>query len=91
MPIGRGTIHAFAFPLGDAPPDWEAVEARLMRKVVQIGEGKIFGSFGFVTDAAFALGDRFRSRSVTAREVDELGYATHGWRIARSSSAKPAA
>ena len=101
-PVRAGLVkHAADYPWcwiapSDVPsagsvPGWEEVEARLTRRVVQIGEGKIFGSFGFVTDAAFALGDRFRSRSVTAREVDELGYATHGWRLARSSAAKPAA
>ena len=56
-----------------------------MRRVAQIGAGKIFGSLAFVTAAAFALGDRFRSRSVTAREVGEFGYATHGWRLAKAA------
>ena len=58
-------------------------DERLMRRVAQIGAGKIFGSLPFVTATAFALGDRFRSRSVAAREVGELGYATHGWRLAK--------
>ena len=48
-------------------------DERLMRRVAQIGAGKIFGSLAFVTATAFALGDRFRSRSVAAREVGELG------------------
>ena len=60
-------------------------EERLMRRVAQIGAGKIFGSLAFVTATAFALGDRFRSRSVAAREVGELGYATHGWRLAKAA------
>ena len=60
-------------------------DERLMRRVAQIGAGKIFGSLAFVTATAFALGDRFRSRSVTAREVGELGYATHGWRLAKAA------
>jgi len=60
-------------------------EERLMRRVAQIGAGKIFGSQGFVIEVAFALGDRFRSRSVAAREVGELGYATHGWRLAKAA------
>ena len=47
-------------PFAGPVPGWTAVEARLMRRVAQIGDGKIFGSFAFVTDAAFALGDRFR-------------------------------
>ena len=70
-------------PFAGPVPGWTAVEARLMRRVAQIGDGKIFGSFAFVTDAAFALGDRFRSRCVTAKAVEELGYATHGWRLAK--------
>ena len=60
-------------------------DERLMRRVAQIGAGKIFGSRGFVMEVAFALGDRFRSRSVAAREVGELGYATHGWRLAKAA------
>ena len=60
-------------------------EERLMRRVAQIGAGKIFGSLAFVTATAFALGDRFRARSVAAREVGELGYATHGWRLAKAA------
>ena len=58
-------------------------DERLMRRVAQIGGGKIFGSEEFVVSTAFSLGDRFRSRSVTARAVEELGYATHGWRLAK--------
>ena len=57
-------------------------DGRLMRRVAQIGDGKIFGSVEFVRETAFALGDRFRSRSVAARAVGELGFATHGWRLA---------
>ena len=60
-------------------------DERLMRRVAQIGAGKIFGSLVFVTAIAFALGDRFRARSVAAREVGELGYATHGWRLAKAA------
>ena len=60
-------------------------DERLMRRVAQIGAGKIFGSLAFVTATAFALGDRFRSRSIAARAVGELGYATHGWRLAKAA------
>ena len=59
-------------------------DERLMRRVAQIGAGKIFGSREFVVSEACALGDRFRSRSVAARQVGELGYATHGWRLAEA-------
>jgi len=56
-----------------------------MRRVAQIGAGKIFGSLAFVTATAYALGGRFRARSVVARDVGELGYATHGWRLAKAA------
>ena len=59
----------------------------LMRRVAQIGGGKIFGSMVFVVAAAFALGSCFRSRSVPARAVEELGFATHGWRLAKEVAA----
>lgn len=29
-----------------------------------------------------ALGDRFPARSVVAHPVGELGYSTHGWKLA---------
>ena len=101
-PVRAGLVkHAADYPWcwiapSDVPsagsvPGWAVVEARLMRRVVQIGEGKIFGSRDFVFDAVIALGDRFRSRSVTAREVEGLGFATHGWRLARMAEAKGAA
>ena len=66
---------------GSVPDGW------LMRRVAQIGDGKIFGSLEFVTEAAFALGDRFRSRGAPARAVGELGFATHGWKLAKQTAA----
>ena len=48
----------------------------------------MFGSAGFVLRTAFALGDRFRSRGVGARPVGEIGYATHGWRLAKAAEAR---
>ena len=101
-PVRAGLVkHAADYPWcwiapSDGPsagsvPGWAVVEARLMRRVLQIGDGKIFGSRGFVFDAVIALGDRFQSRSVTAREVDGIGFATHGWRLARMAVAKGAA
>ena len=68
-------------PFAGTVPEW-----RLMRRVAQIGGGKMFGSEAFVVSAAFALGDKFRSRSVAAREVEGLGYATHGWRLAKAGA-----
>ena len=62
-------------------------EGRLMRRVAQIGGGKIFGSEAFVVEMVFALGDRFRSRHVPARVVEDMGFATHGWRLAKETVA----
>ena len=100
-PVRAGLVkHAADYPWcwiapSDKPsagpvPGWDAVEARLMGRVVQIGEGRIFGSRSFVFDAVAALGDRFRSRSVTARDVEGLGFATHGWRLAKMEKERAA-
>ena len=61
-------------------------DERLLRRVAQIGGGKIFGSESFVRETMFALGDKFRSRHLAARAVEELGYATHGWRLAKTAA-----
>ena len=66
---------------GSVPDDW------LMRRVAQIGGGKVFGSEAFVVATVYALGSRFRARHVAARAVGELGYATHGWRLAKEAVA----
>ena len=58
-----------------------------MRRVAQIGGGKVFGSEAFVVATAFAIGNLFRSRHVSARAVGELGFATHGWRLAKEAAA----
>ncbi len=54
--------------------------------MAQIGGGKIFGSESFVRETMFALGDKFRSRHLAARAVEELGYATHGWLLAKTAA-----
>lgn len=61
-------------------------EDALLGRVAQIGGGKIFGSESFVRETMFALGDKFRSRHLAARAVEELGYATHGWRLAKTAA-----
>ena len=58
-------------------------EGWMLRKVPQITAGKVFGSFAFVGSTAVDLGDRFRARSVTAHPVGDIGYSTHGWKLAR--------
>lgn len=59
-----------------------------LRRVVQIGAGKVFGGEHFVISTAFALGDRFKAGSVGAHRVDELGWSTHGWRLAAGKRRK---
>ena len=71
----------------DAPFAGPVPEERLMRRVAQIGEGKIFGSEAFVVATAFALGDRFRARHTSAHAVEAIGFSTHGWRLARAAAA----
>ena len=70
------------FFAGTGPGEW------CLRRVAQMGAGKVFGSAGFVLRTAFALGDRFRSRGVGARPVGGIGYATHGWRLAKAAEAR---
>ena len=62
-------------------------EERIMRRVAQIGGGKIFGSSTFVLEMVFALGERFKARHVPARAVEDIGFATHGWRLAKEIAA----
>jgi REP element-mobilizing transposase RayT len=58
-------------------------EAWLMRRVAQIGAGKVFGSAAFVKRVALGLGHLFPAKRVVARAVGEIGFATHGWRLAK--------
>ena len=86
--VTRADAYAWSWiaPL-DAPFAGFVPDVRLMRRVAQIGGGKVFGSEAFVVATAFALGNLFRSRHVSARAVEELGYATHGWRLAKEAVA----
>ena len=70
----------------DAPSAGSVPDGRLERRVAQIGGGTVFGSVAFVVDAVAALRDRFRARRVLARAVEDMGFATHGWRLARKES-----
>ena len=86
--VKHATDYAWSWIAAPEEPfEGSVPEERLLRRVAQIGGGKIFGSEVFVVSMAFSLGDRFRSRSVCARAVEELGYATHGWRLARAETA----
>ena len=63
----------------DAGGDW------CLRRVVQIGAGVVFGDEAFVLATAFALGERFRSGGVGAHPVGDVGWSTHGWRLAAAA------
>ncbi len=53
----------------------------MMRRVAQLGEGKLFGSYEFVRKAIWAFGHCFPGR-VVARPVVGNAYATHGHKLA---------
>ena len=54
----------------------------MTRRVVQLGEGKIYGSEEFVRRWIVGLGNKFNAAHVAARSVGEIGFSSHGWRIA---------
>lgn len=58
-------------------------ESELLRRVPQIGAGKVFGSAGFVLEMLFAMGDRIKARHVGVHAAGTLGYSSHGWRLAK--------
>ena len=63
-------------------------EAALLRRVAQVGNGKIFGGYAFVMRAIFGFGDCFAGHPTprpvfagVARGVSPVeAYASHGWR-----------
>jgi REP element-mobilizing transposase RayT len=58
--------------------------AGCMAKVAQVGSGKVFGSEAFVRDWIARLGDKWRAGHTAAHRVGEIGYSTHGWRLAKA-------
>jgi len=86
--VSRAADYAWCWMAApEAPFSGSVPDGWLMRRVAQIGGGKVFGSEAFVVAEVFALGSRFRARHVPARAVGELGYATHGWRLAKEVAA----
>ncbi|MBQ2629349.1 MAG: hypothetical protein IJG13_06695, partial [Kiritimatiellae bacterium] len=71
-------LSVLGVPAGDSPRE----EGALMRRIAQISSGKILGSAAFVAEMLGRFADHVRSRSARAREVDGLGFASHGWRLA---------
>ena len=59
-------------------PEW-SVAAR----VAQVGAGKIFGSEAFVMRWIYGLGDKFPAARTAAHAVGEIGFSSHGWRLAK--------
>ena len=70
-------IAAIDTPFAGSVPD-----GRLERRVAQIGGRTVFGSAAFVVEVVATLRDRFRAQRVPARAVEDMGFATHGWRLA---------
>ena len=66
-------------------------DAALLRRVPQFGAGKIYGSEGFVRRWIAGLGDRFSAAHVSAHAVGELGFSSHGWRLAKKEEEARAA
>ena len=58
------------------------IGAEVARRVAQISEGKIYGSEEFVRRWIVGLGSKFNAAHTSARAVGELGFSSHGWRIA---------
>ena len=59
-------------------------EVALARRVAQISGGKIYGSEEFVRRWIVGLGDKFSAVHVSAHMVGELGFSSHGWRMAKA-------
>ena len=86
--VSRAADYAWCWIAApDAPFTGSVPDGWLMRRVAQIGGGKVFGSEAFVVATVHALGNRFPARHVPARAVGELGYATHGWKLAKEVAA----
>ena len=68
--------------MGSVPMEDEWV----MRRWVQIGSGKIFGSRGFVEIEIGINGGCFNGCRVKARQVAGLAYAAYGQRLSRKSA-----
>ncbi len=54
-----------------------------LKRVAQIGAGKVLGSAAFVRAMSFSLGSCFHAKSVEVHPVGDIGHSTHGWILAR--------
>lgn len=74
-------------PAGPVPADEGPVPAvALLKRVAQIGGGKVFGSREFVARWVVNLGACLRSRAAGPVPVGEWAYASHGWRLAKADA-----
>ena len=64
----------------------EVPDAWLLRRVVQIGCGGIFGSAAFVRRRLFGFGGLLRSSSASPHPVGDVAYSSHGWRLAQAAA-----
>ena len=80
VPVGASVGTGPGACVGTGPGAW------WLRRVAQVGAGKVFGSAGFVLRTATALGNRFRAKGVGAHPVGEVGFSTHGWRLAKAGA-----
>ena len=53
------------------------------RRIAQVSCGKILGSAAFVAEMLGVFAQKVRSRSARARRVGGLGFASHGWKLAK--------
>ena len=60
----------------------------LMVGMVQLGEGKIYGSEEFVRRWIRGLGHKFNAAHVGVHAVRLVGFSSHGWRIAEKAEAR---
>ena len=77
-----GTDPAITAGVGSVP------EEALLRRVVQIGAGKVFGDEEFVKARLFGFGGKLKSSTAVARPVGQLGFASHGYLLAKKLAAK---
>lgn len=68
--------------LGTVPEEW------CMKRRVQMGEGRVYGSEGYVRKMSFAVGWCFKAKGVVAHGImnlpEEAGKAVMGWKLAMS-------
>lgn len=63
----------------------------LLRRIAQIGEGKVLGSIEFVKNVTSSLGHLFPGRAIPRPIVELKLYSTHGHRLAAIEKAKRSA